>query len=266
MAYQRVSLKLGKGTLATGLAHIDAQLLGGDRSLLWQGTGSLPPAEDLLVLCHHWQKYYDSLCQSLSTRVLEVDPDVITNLSWPEFETLSQKLVERLQAWLGSESFDLIYESLLCFLSRDQETQVLITTDDRFIRLLPWHQWKLFSRFPKSDFAFSLPESHRVESCRTSQVVQILAILGVNEQIVRGENRQQINVKEDLRLLNNLPKVQSIKELILPDRAEISDTLWEETIDILFFAGHSNSNTDGEIGSFQINEQERIQIERISKP
>ncbi|UZQ54087.1 hypothetical protein OOK60_16605 [Trichothermofontia sichuanensis B231] len=86
MAYQRVSLKLGKGTLATGLAHIDAQLWGCDRSLLWLGTGSLPAAEDLLALCRHWQKYYDGFCQSLSARVLEVDPDVITNLSWPEFE------------------------------------------------------------------------------------------------------------------------------------------------------------------------------------
>ncbi len=263
MAYQRVLLKLGKGTLATGLAHIDAQLLGRNRSLLWQGTGSLPPAEDLLALCRQWQQYYDGFCQSLSTRVLEVDPDVITNLSWREFETLSQKLVERFQVWLGSESFDLIYESLLSFLSRNEETQVLITTDDQFIRLLPWHRWKLFSHFPKSDFAFSLPESHRVESHRTSEVVQILVILGVNEQIVKEKGRREINVKEDLRLLNNLPKVQSIKKLILPDRPEISDTLWEETINILFFAGHSNSNTNGEIGSFQINEHERIEIDQI---
>lgn len=263
MVYQRVLLKLGQGTLAVGLAHIDAQLWGRDRSLLWQGTGSLPPAEDLLALCRHWQKYYDGLCQSLNTRVLEINSDVITNLSWPEFEALSQKLVQRFQAWLGSESFDLIYESLLSFCSRDEETQVLITTDDQFIRLLPWHRWKLFSHFPKSEFAFSLPRSHRVESHRTSEVVQILAILGVNEQIVRRENRQEINVRKDLRLFNNLPKAQSIRELILPDRFEISDTLWEETIDILFFAGHSNSNTNGEIGSFQINEHERIEIDQI---
>lgn len=263
MAYQRVLLKLGKGTLATGLAHIDAQLLGRDRCLLWQGTGSLPPAEDLLALCRQWQKYYDSFCQSLSTRVLEIDPDVITNFSWTEFETLSQKLVECFQSWLGSESFDLIYESLLSFFSRDEETQVLITTDDQFIRLLPWHRWKLFTYFPKSDFAFSLPESHQVKNQRTPEPVQILAILGVNEQIVRARNRQELNVKEDLRLLNSLPKLKPIKKLILPDRREISDALWEEIINILFFAGHSNSNENGEIGSFQINERERVEINQI---
>ncbi|WP_448573771.1 CHASE2 domain-containing protein [Trichothermofontia sp.] len=263
MACQRVLLKLGKGTLATGLANIDAQLLGRDRCLLWQGTGSLPPSEELLALCQQWQKYYDSFCQYLSTRVLEIDPDVITNLSWTELETLSQTLSDRFQAWLGSESFTSICEIVLSFFSRDEETQVLITTDDQLIRLLPWHRWKLFTYFPHSDFAFSLPESQRIENQRKPDAVQILAILGVNEQIVRTENRQELNVEEDLRLLNILPKTKPIKKLFLPNRHEISNVLWEETIDILFFAGHSNSNENGEIGSFQINQHETVNIDQV---
>jgi len=265
MNYQRVLLKLGEGSLARGLKHIIAQVFGHDRCFLGEKQGALPPAQELLNLCQQWRQLYGGLCQYSSTRVLEKDPEVITNVSWEEFKKLSESLVDDFKRWLASESFAPIFEDLLSSFTRQDELQILITTDDRWIRSLPWHTWKLFSHFPQSDFAFTLPESQRIETQRHPCPIRILAILGVNEQCVQEGNNQELSVGQDLQLLNDLPGVQSLKKLPLPDRATVLDSLWEETIDILFFAGHSTSDKNHEFGSFQINERESIEINEIEK-
>ncbi|WP_448563654.1 CHAT domain-containing protein [Trichothermofontia sp.] len=269
MFYQRVLLKLGQGTLETGLPNIDIQLWVSDLGLLWQGTGRLPPDKNLLALCRHWQKYYDSLCQNLGTRVLEIVPDTISNISWKEFRDLSQSLINGLQTWLEFKLFLPIYEKLLIELSKSKsdEIQILIVTEDKDIHLLPWHTWKLFNHFPQSDFAFSLPESQLVEVQRDPGEVRVLSILGINKQTLKGAglHLQEPNITKDIELLNDLPNVKVIKELVLPQRTEITNSLWEEAIDILFFAGHSHSDDNKEIGRFRINETEEISIDQIQR-
>ncbi|NEP14055.1 MAG: CHAT domain-containing protein [Symploca sp. SIO2C1] len=76
---------------------------------------------------------------------------------------------------------------------------------------------------------------------------RLLAILG---------NSQGINLEEDQESLRKLQNVE-IEWLPEPLRKELYPVLWRETWDILFFAGHSDSEEDLTTGSIAINSQEK---------
>ena len=66
-----------------------------------------------------------------------------------------------------------------------------------------------------------------------------------------------INVEEDRKILNSIPGAK-VKFLVKPNRQELNDLLWEQSWDILFFAGHSR--TEGETGILYINKTESLTI------
>lgn len=81
--------------------------------------------------------------------------------------------------------------------------------------------------------------------------VRILAILG---------HCQGINVASDRQILENLPHAQ-VEFLVEPSREEMSDRLWEQPWDILFFAGHSE--TEGETGRIYINPMDSLPLSEL---
>ncbi|NES03339.1 MAG: PDZ domain-containing protein, partial [Okeania sp. SIO2F4] len=51
--------------------------------------------------------------------------------------------------------------------------------------------------------------------------------------------------------------------LIEPERSELDEPLWQESWDILFFAGHGKTKDNGSIGTIQINAQDVLTISEI---
>ncbi|WP_199314301.1 CHAT domain-containing protein [Planktothrix sp. FACHB-1365] len=70
-------------------------------------------------------------------------------------------------------------------------------------------------------------------------------------------NDDGINVEADRNFLNSIPGAK-VEFLVKPNRQELNDQLWEQSWDILFFAGHSR--TEGETGILYINKTESLTI------
>jgi hypothetical protein len=54
-----------------------------------------------------------------------------------------------------------------------------------------------------------------------------------------------------------------ISFLVEPQRHELTDELWKQGWDILFFAGHSASQPNGETGRIYINQSDSLTIEQL---
>ncbi|HEY9600685.1 MAG TPA: CHASE2 domain-containing protein, partial [Allocoleopsis sp.] len=123
-----------------------------------------------------------------------------------------------------------------------------------WLRRLPWHLWDLCDRYLKAETALSVPVYERVEQLVLPHTqVRILAILG---------NSTGINTQADRLLLEQLPDAQ-VSFLVEPERQQLTEELWQQEWDILFFAGHSSSQSDGETGRIYINQTDSLTIEQL---
>jgi CHAT domain len=79
--------------------------------------------------------------------------------------------------------------------------------------------------------------------------VKILAILGDSRGIDLQPDRAALKaIDADITFLDE------------PKRQELSETLWQQNWDILFFAGHSRSQPDGATGQLWLNPKELLSI------
>ncbi|NEP02955.1 MAG: CHAT domain-containing protein [Symploca sp. SIO2E9] len=214
-------------------------------------TGELPPAPELVTqLQRHWLGKY----RSLGTPYRIKPRKVTYGTSLNECQQSALELGERLKAWLNCEQFRLIDRRLREALNPDDEIRLLIRTEDKHLQKLPWHLWDLFERYPKAEAILSALKFERVNPKITTtpkSKVRILAILG---------HSNGIDIEADRQLLENLPQAE-ITFLVEQTRREINDQLWEQPWDIIFFAGHSN--TEGETGRIYINPEESLTIDEL---
>ncbi len=214
-------------------------------------TGYLPPAPELAThLQHHWHDTYRSLGAPY-----RLEPRKITIVgSINECKESARELEEHLRTWLDSEYFRPLYRRLLAELNRDEKIRVLIRTKDQQLQKLPWHLWELFELYPQAEFALSstrfICQSKTKANSRTK--VRILAILG---------HSQGINIAQDRQLLEKLPHAE-IVFLVEPQQHQINEQLWEKSWDIIFFAGHSE--TEGEKGRIYLNQTDSLTLDELA--
>ncbi|NJK66408.1 MAG: CHAT domain-containing protein [Microcoleus sp. SU_5_3] len=251
-----VVIDLGSGDLSSGFPRITAQIWTAGHPHPEKFIGSLPPAPSLIDLYRNWQLIYNNLCsrkQFLSRPAvdedddeLEIDSAGITNVSQLSFDEVCQQLQEGINTLLKSQNFINIELQLRSALNPSEDIQVIIETNDRLLRRLPWHRWDFFKNYPQSEMALSVPEYKRATPQRSKvgkKQVRILAIIG---------NSQGINLETESVFFKNLDDAE-IVFLVNPSRQEFNDRLWDSSgWDILFFAGHSQ--TEGETGRIYINE------------
>lgn len=195
--------------------------------------GRLPASLKLPVAYQVWQTAYLSLGQA--TR-LEPKTIIISNVSSKHhcLET-SRTLLQAFNHWLNAESFRGIREKMLEQISPTEPVRLILQTEDELLKRLPWHLWDWFEHYPKAEIALSSPAYEQINLPeRTRPQVRILAILG---------NSIGINTEADRHLLKQLPNSE-IQFLIEPERQQLTEQLWDlQGWDILFFAGHSSSQT-----------------------
>lgn len=218
-----------------------------------QVIGQLPPAINVLQLFSQWQSAYRQLVKTHSR--IEAVQDQVTNFSCYQ---LGEQLVEELNKWLNSgfNKWQKIREELQRHMTTTEEIIVIIETDEMRLQQLPWHLWDFFSKYyTKAEIALSLPEYKLpVYPERTvNSKVKILAILG---------NSVGINIQQDQAFLEQLPQAE-ITFLVEPRRHLLNNHLWEEQWDILFFAGHSSSQSDGNTGRIYINQGDSLSLTEL---
>ena len=212
---------------------------------------SLPPAS-LLELYDEWQKAYRDLPKRF-LRLEKPEQQTTQKSALSDCRDAAEALRKNLNDWLkSSDSFAKLREQLLAKLDPSAAILVLIQTEDRALRQLPWHLWDFFQTYSQAEIALS-PSSHDElpKAVTSSRPLRILAILG---------NSKDIDVEADRRFLANLPGAETVF-LAEPNRQEINDRLWEQNWDILFFAGHSSSQEQG--GWIHINPRTRLAIEDL---
>ncbi|MGJ3251889.1 MAG: CHASE2 domain-containing protein [Elainellaceae cyanobacterium] len=215
-------------------------------------VGYLPPNVELATCVVQWQQNY----RRLGTVTRITPQEIIYNGSINQLEDFRQsadELRDRLSAWLESKQFLAIDRRLREVLNLSDPIRVLIRTQDRRVCRLPWHLWDFIERYHQAEVSFGSLSFESIQRTPASaqNTVRILAILG---------DSTGINIDDDRRLLETLPGAEVIF-LVEPQRWQINDQLWEQSWDILFFAGHSYTETNA--GRIHINAQDSLTLDEL---
>jgi CHASE2 domain-containing sensor protein len=219
--------------------------------------GSLPPVRDLLVRYHSWQTSYRSLGwekRAIVPKGIAIDSSLKKRQE--ECYNLASQLRFHLNEWLNSPSFSSIQKNWLANINPSESLRVLISTENVYLRQLPWHLWDFIEDYyPEAEIALCTSEYQSPSSKQLSQQkpIKILAILG---------NSEGIDVEKDKKILENLPNAQ-VTFLVEPQRQILNDRLWEKSWDILFFAGHSKSQDKS--GHIAINPNDNLTLQELSE-
>ena len=219
-------------------------------------SGSLPPNPQLALQLSKWQQHYHSLSANSLINSRIQPQSIVYGGSINRLEDCWQsatRLHRLMTEWLESPAFRRLDLRIRENLSLNDSIRVLIRTQDPLLRRLPWHLWDFVDRYAKAEVALSAPffEQALVAPEPHGAQVNILAVLG---------NSKNINVQADRQFLSELPNAQ-VTFLIEPSREEISQQLWRQPWDILFFAGHSS--TEGDRGLVYIGGDEVLTLEEL---
>ncbi len=259
-----VVLKLGKGDWQEGFSNVNIQVSEPNYPMSLQLNGSLPPDPKLWDDYQQWRSLYEALSENVRLRryrnsmssMMEFDTEEVTHISDGEFLYLCEQLETQLNRWLSTESFSRIERQLRSHVNVSDEIRLIIETENEELRRFPWHLWHFFEDYPFVEVALSPAEYGRVStvSVQREGKVRILAILG---------NSQGIDVEKDRTLLEQLPDGEVIF-LVEPQRQDLDRWLWDEQgWDILFFAGHSFSQSQAMTGQLEINSQESLSLSQL---
>ena len=274
-----VFLNLGKGCLQRGFPFVSARLHLSGR--IREYSGSLPAAPKILEIYRRWQLLYELLYKARSFKVrspltsgldnnshnsylnnnhgndddISIDEADITHVSSTDFTKICGELQRSLNDWLDSPDFRPIERQLRRQLEPAAEIYFIIQTDNYQLRRLPWYTWQFFADYPRAEVSLGSLNFEPIKQIPTaSKQIRILAILG---------DSTGIEIEKDRQLLTKIPGTEVVF-LVEPKRQELDDILWEQKgWDILFFAGHSYSLKDEEVGKIVINSQESLTIPQL---
>ena len=248
-----VVLKFGKGSFKDGFPVI-FQIGEENAPASTEVISELPPSDDLPESYQRWQDIYRNM--NWLGRPMGIPKGRKKTSTDEECFQAAEEVKKQLNNWLRSSSFISIREKWLEKLRPSDDLQVLIQTQDNQLQKLPWHLWDMMERYPKVEIVLSPSNFDRVIRDSTlSNNVKILAILG---------NSTGIDIEADKALLTGLPNADT-NFMVEPDRNQMTEQLWEKNWQILFFAGHSSSQENGETGRIYINKNDSLTISQLKK-
>jgi CHASE2 domain-containing sensor protein len=215
-------------------------------------TGTLPAAPNLHHDLHAWQQRYRQL--DTPTRIRPKEIVYIGSIQQVEAcQHMAQTLRRQFNRWLGAASFHPVDRLLREELMTTDVIRLVVRTANADLHQVPWHLWDLVDHYPQTEVVLGAPHFKRPLTLApaTSAKVNVLAILG---------HSAGIDVNQDRALLEALPHA-NVTFLVEPQRQSITDQLWERPWDILFFAGHSE--TQETTGRIFINPQESLTLEEL---
>ncbi|NEU77082.1 CHAT domain-containing protein [Hassallia byssoidea VB512170] len=174
---------------------------------------------------------------------------------------LANSLKAELNKWLGSDGWidengqpdprvSRVLERFREKITQKDEVQIIVQTEDRQLRGLPWQEWDTLAGYTRKgvEVAISATNFKRLTQKQTPQLKATARIL-----VVFGDEKLGFAEEEDfiksLRQHGGEPHI-----LRQPTRKELEQKLKDsQGWHIFFFAGHSESDRDGRIGRIQIN-------------
>ena len=222
--------------------------------------GHLPAASHIPQLVGEWQAAFSKKVSPLSNDASgNRSRATARRQSKSSCKDSAKNLVFSINEWLnsGTTEWRKIRDSLQQNLRRSEEIRLIIQTRNNDLRQLPWQVWDLFAdNYTKAEIALSEPEYYCAGKPRLkAEKVRILAVLG---------NSDGIDIQFDRQIFELLdPDETDCQFLEQPTKKRLIEWLSDEQgWHIFFFAGHS-STVDGQIGIFEINHQESINIDEL---
>lgn len=262
-----IILNLGLGNVTEGCRNVTAKFIPAAGQVTTQCRGSLPPAPHLAKLYRNWQLLYKAFYRwqgrpssqggaSTLTREIAFKAGGLTNFSEVEFRDLCQQLKQDLNTWLNAESFQTIRQKIGQVFAPTDEISLVLETDDPLLRRLPWHLWSIFDDYPQAEIALSTLEYGRshAQARAPSGEIRILAIFGDSEGL---------NLDADRQAIQALPGAVPVF-LDAPDHHQFDESLWDaQGWDLLFFAGHSQTDAQTGTGQIQINATDCLTLTQL---
>ncbi len=238
------------GSLERGF-DVVLEIRAADAAVITEVAGRLPPAIDLCQLLMTWQQHYLGSVGVTRISLENIGTRTSTHSEIVQCRQLAKELQQSLQSWLASAQFQPIEQRLRETLTVQDSVEVLLRTNDDRIHRLPWHLWDFIERYPRAELSIGSPPELISQPQLPHHRVRILAILG---------DRQGIDIEADRQLLASLPHTDVVF-LVEPSRQEVYSHLWEQAWDVLFFAGHSN--TEQQQGRIYLSRDESLTIDEL---
>ncbi|WP_375490821.1 hypothetical protein [uncultured Nostoc sp.] len=227
-----------------------------DRLLIADIEGKLPPAKDLPDHYAKWQACYSQIVSQRNPRLSVKNTSVRSTEIIAEIKKAKENLHFHINDWLKPEgSFIPIWTAILTHLkNEDEEIRVIFKTDNFQLRRLPLCVWEQFfeERYHRSEIAIYLPPVQSIRLKNSISRVKVLAVLGSTEI---SSNTTQLRIDKDWEMLKKFLSSESNAEVISlpePNLEQLADTLDEQRPQILFFAGHSHTENEENIGRIVI--------------
>ncbi|NEU83746.1 CHAT domain-containing protein [Nostoc sp. UIC 10630] len=258
-----VNLKFGDGDFEQGFSKIQLQIDAfSTQSHPTQLETQLPPAQEIPKSYENWKKIYDLLAQPNSRGFKK---NQVTNVSADICFEYSKSLRQNLNQWLLPIKSQL---EAVINLNNYLEIHLIVNTHrvtsestKNILHRIPWQECNLFREDSSSEVALSFKDllqkasvSATKPNAETFRRIKIISIFG---------DSNNIDTNTDKELILKLEK-QGAEILVLKEpKRETLHKLWDEPCDILFFAGHSESQENGKKGIIAINPNDNLDLEEI---
>ncbi|MDY7005380.1 MAG: pentapeptide repeat-containing protein [Cyanobacteriota bacterium] len=259
-----VTLNFEGGNFQTGFPVIRANIWLNGHPLPISLSGNLPANLEIYQLYQDWSQKYQQLIEYYGNSGflprVKIKKEQTTNFSqkdiYQKIKNLEKEWRLLLNNWLNEPNFHKIEKELRTRFNLSDKVRLIIQSEDILMQHIPWHLWDFCSDYQFAETAIGLPEANRVEKLNIHrEKIRILAIFG---------NDKGLNIQVDKQYLENLPDEAEIISLVKPSRQELEEKLWDEKgWDIICFSGHSESETDGSTGCFDLGNETTMTIEEL---
>ncbi|NER37510.1 MAG: CHAT domain-containing protein [Oscillatoria sp. SIO1A7] len=234
----------------------------GDRNLIDEAEGQLPVYPQIGDLYRNWRSLYLDKVASMRFPA-RVNVSKASEVSTTDIKKARDNLNDSLNEWLCSEEMRPVEKKLLRNLKDErEEIRFIFKAENPELRRLPWHSWEIFDQYFNAEAGLYLPVGAR-HPVTPREKVKVLAVFGKRE--TTGEDTF-IKIEDDWKILQEHLSTESNAELVRleePTLEDLGEQIEKQSPQILFFAGHSNSEKDGNRGLIALNKQEDIAIEDL---
>jgi CHASE2 domain-containing sensor protein len=238
------------GAIESGF-RITLELSEPNAPVFTEATGALPAAVELFDLFSQWQQAY---YQSLGTSRIALESITVKTGRFAQISTcksIEQQLKSAFKSWLSAPEFQPIDRRLREVISPQTSVEILLRSTDLRLHRLPWHFWDFIERYSQAELVISSPSEQLNLPDRQNEQVRILAIFG---------DRRGIDTTSDLQTLANIRGAEVVM-LVEPTRHELNTQLRERNWEILFFAGHSQ--TEQQQGRIYLSATESLTLDEL---
>ncbi|MDY6782487.1 MAG: CHASE2 domain-containing protein [Cyanobacteriota bacterium] len=236
-----------------------------NRRTILEIKGDLPANPELADRIEdHWLKKYRQLQDNFAVRALQAkgvkvkSQMSVLKAKIQECKTSEILLRDRVNQWLDTPSFQKVVNALRDYLKFDEEIRFIVRPEDELLYKLPWDVWHLIESRTLAQSAFGSQQfarSVRSQKIPSKNKVKILAILGHRAGLD--------NIEKEKQIFENLHPQAEVVFLDEPSSENLKDELWEQNWDIIFFAGHSE--TQEARGVISINPREQLTLDEESQ-